>query len=125
MDKIPASDPRAECGIIPGVARYRTVRGSIFLWVSILLVSVLLAFSLVVYDYASTVARERFADALTSLSKSVMANLDAQVAEMNRLSLTLIYSQVFRNLYSRHLALPRSPETVRREDRQARELRRP
>ncbi len=95
------------------VARYRTVRGNIFLWVSILLVSVLLAFSLVVYDYASTVARERFADALTSLSKSVMANLDAHVAEMNRLSLTLIYSQVFRSLYSRHLALPRSPGTVR------------
>jgi two-component system sensor histidine kinase YesM len=74
---------------------------------------VLLAFSLVVYDYASTVARERFADALTSLSKSVMANLDAQVTEMNRLSLTLIYSQVFRNLFSSHLALPRSPTTVR------------
>lgn len=95
------------------VARYRTVRGSIFFWVSILLVCVLLAFSLVVYDYASTVARERFADALTSLSKSVMANLDAQVAEMNRLSLTLIYSQVFRSLYSRHLSLPRSPGSVR------------
>jgi two-component system sensor histidine kinase YesM len=95
------------------VARHRTVRGSIFLWVSILLVCVLLAFSLVVYDYASTVARERFSEALTSLSKSVMANLDAQVAEMNRLSLTLIYSQVFRGQYSRHLALPRSPESVR------------
>jgi two-component system sensor histidine kinase YesM len=73
---------------------------------------VLLAFSLVVYDYASTVAGERFSEALTSLSKSVMANLDAQVSEMNRLSLTLIYSQVFRSLYSKHLALPRSPETV-------------
>jgi two-component system sensor histidine kinase YesM len=95
------------------VTRYRTIRGSIFLWVSILLVCVLLAFSLVVYDYASSVARERFADALTSLSKSVMANLDAQVAEMNRLSLTLIYSQVFRSLYSRHLAFPRSPATMR------------
>jgi two-component system, sensor histidine kinase YesM len=99
--------------IILGVTRYRTVRGSIFLWVSVLLVCVLLAFSIVVYDYASTVARERFADALTSLSKSVMANLDAQVAEMNRLSLTLIYSQVFRSRYSSHLALPRSPATVR------------
>ena len=120
MDKIHRPGARRR-GIILGVARYRTVRGSIFLWVSILLVCVLLAFSLVVYDYASTVARERFADALTSLSKSVMANLDAQVAEMNRLSLTLIYSQVFRSLYSRHLALPRSPETVQREDRQARE----
>ncbi len=100
-------------GIILSVARYRTVRGNIFLWVSILLVCVLLAFSLVVYDYASNVARERFADTLTSLSKSVMANLDAQVAEMNRLSLTLIYSKVFRSLYSQHLALPRSPATVR------------
>jgi two-component system sensor histidine kinase YesM len=100
-------------GIILSVTRYRTIRGSIFLWVSILLVCVLLAFSLVVYDYASTVATERFGDALTSLSKSVMANLDAQVAEMNRLSLTLIYSQLFRTLYSRHLALPRSPKTVR------------
>jgi two-component system sensor histidine kinase YesM len=95
------------------VARYRTVRGNIFLWVSVLLVSVLLAFSLVVYDYASTVEGERFSEALTSLSISVMANLDAQVAEMNRLSLTLIYSQVFRNLYARHLALPRSPATVK------------
>jgi two-component system sensor histidine kinase YesM len=94
------------------VAHYRTVRGNIFLWVSILLVCVLLAFSLVVYDYASTVAGERFSEALTSLSKSVMANLDAQVAEMNRLSLTLIYSQSFRNLYSRHLNLPRSPATI-------------
>ena len=93
--------------------RYRTVRGNIFLWVSTLFVCVLLAFSLVVYDYASSVARERFSDALTSLSQSVVANLDAQVAEMNRLSLTLIYSQVFRNLYSKHLALPRSPSTVR------------
>ena len=73
----------------------------------------LLAFSLVAYDYASTAARERFADALTSLSRSVMSNLEAQVAEMDRLSLTLIYSQVFRNLYARHLALPRSPSTVR------------
>jgi two-component system sensor histidine kinase YesM len=95
------------------VARYRTVRGSIFLWVSALLVCVLLAFSLVVYDYASAVARERFSEALTSLSKSVMANLDSQVAEMNRLSLTLIYSQVFRSLYARHLELPRNPGTVK------------
>lgn len=94
------------------MAHYRTVRGNIFLWVSILLVCVLLAFSLVVYDYASTVAGERFSEALTSLSKSVMANLDAQVAEMNRLSLTLIYSQSFRSLYARHLTLPRSPATV-------------
>ena len=104
---------RAPVWYHPVVARYRTVRGSIFLWVSILLVSVLLAFSLVVYDYASAVAGERFSEALTSLSRSVMANLDAQVGEMNRLSLTLIYSQVFRNLYAIHLALPRSPATVR------------
>ena len=94
------------------MARYRTVRGSIFLWVSLLFVCVLLTFSLVVYDYASAVAGERFSEALTSLSRSVLANLDAQVAEMNRLSLTLIYSQVFRSLYSRHLELPRSPATV-------------
>jgi two-component system sensor histidine kinase YesM len=96
----------------PRVARYRTVRGSIFLSVSMLLACALLAFSLVLYDYASTVARERFADALSSLSKSLMANLDAQVAEMNRLSLTLVYSQVFEELYARHLALPRPPVSV-------------
>lgn len=95
------------------MARYRTVRGNIFLWVSLLLVSVLFGFSLVVYDYTSVVAKERFSDALTSLSRSVMANLDAQVSEMNRLSLTLIYSQVFRTLYAQHLALPRSPASVR------------
>jgi two-component system sensor histidine kinase YesM len=70
---------------------------------------VLIAFSLVVYDYVSTVARERFADALESLSRSILTNLDTQVAQMNRLSLTLIYSRVFQGLYARHLALPRSP----------------
>jgi two-component system sensor histidine kinase YesM len=70
---------------------------------------VLIAFSLVVYDYASTVARERFAEALTSLSRSLLTNLDAQVAEMDRLSLTLIYSQVFQGYFARHLALPRAP----------------
>ena len=91
------------------VSRNRTVRGSIFLSVSLLLVCVLIAVSLVVYDYASAVARERFADALTSLSKSFLTNLDAQVAEMNRISLTLIYSRVFQSLYARHLALPVSP----------------
>ncbi|HET6449757.1 MAG TPA: sensor histidine kinase [Spirochaetia bacterium] len=91
------------------MARSRTVRGSIFLSVSVLLVCTLLAFSLVVYDYVSAVARERFADALTSLSRSLVTNLDAQVAEMDRLSLTLIYSQVFQGLYARHLALPRVP----------------
>ncbi len=94
------------------VSRSRTVRGSIFLSVSLLLACVLIAFSLVVYDYASGVARERFAEALTSLSKSIMTNLDAQVSEMNRLSLTLIYSQVFQGLYARHLALPRSPASA-------------
>jgi len=94
------------------MARYRTVRGNIFLWVSLLLVCVLLTFSLVVYDYASAVTEERFSEALTSLSRSVLANLDAQVAEMNRLSLTLIYSQVFRSLYAKHLSMPRSPATV-------------
>ncbi len=91
--------------------RSRTVRGSIFLSVSILLVCTLVAFSLVVYDYVSGVARERFADALTSLSRSLVTNLDAQVAEMDRLSLTLIYSQVFQGLYARHLAMPRVPAT--------------
>jgi len=94
------------------VSRRRTVRGSVFLAVSLLLVCVLLAFSLVVYDYASGVARERFAEALDTLSRSVMTNLDAQVAEMDRLSLTLIYSQVFQGLFARHLALPRSPVTA-------------
>jgi two-component system sensor histidine kinase YesM len=73
---------------------------------------VLIAFSLVVYDYASGVARDRFAEALNTLSRSVMTNLDAQVAEMNRLSLTLIYSQVFQGLFARHLALPRNPATA-------------
>jgi sensor histidine kinase YesM len=91
------------------VSRRRTVRGSVFLAVSLLLVCVLLAFSLVVYDYASGAARERFAEALDTLSRSVVTNLDAQVAEMNRLSLTLIYSRVFQGLFARHLALPRSP----------------
>lgn len=92
--------------------RYRTIRGSIFLSVSLLLVGVLLVFSLVVYDYASSVARERFSDTLTSLSESVLANLDARVGEMNRLSLNLVYSQVFQDLYMRHLVLPRAPKTV-------------
>lgn len=112
MDKIPGAPFRVPW--YPGrVVRSRTIRANLFLWVSVLLVSLLLAFSWVVYDYGSTVARDRFSDALTSLSRSLVANLDAQVAEMNRLSLTLIYSQVFRDLYSRHLALPRSPSTVR------------
>ena len=92
--------------------RRRTVRGSVFLAVSLLLVCVLIAFSLVVYDYASGVARDRFAEALNTLSRSVMTNLDAQVAEMNRLSLTLIYSRVFQGLFARHLALPRNPATA-------------
>jgi len=94
------------------VVRSRTIRANLFLWVSVLLVSVLLAFFWVVYDYGSSVARDRFSEALTSLSRSVVANIDAQVGEMNRLSLTLIYSQVFRELYAQHLALPRSPSTV-------------
>jgi two-component system sensor histidine kinase YesM len=94
------------------VSRHRTVRGSIFLYVSILLVCTLVAFSLVVYDYVSVVARERFADTLTSLSQSLVTNLDAQVAEMDRLSLTLIYSRVFQGLYARHLALPRAPRSA-------------
>jgi len=111
MDKITRTTGRTSW-YYRGVPRYRTVRGSIFLSVSLLLVSVLLAFSFVVYDYASTVARERFADTLTSLSKSVLANLDSQVGEMNRLSLNLIYSQVFQDLYMRHLALPRMPASV-------------
>jgi two-component system sensor histidine kinase YesM len=91
---------------------YRTIRGSIFLSVSLLLVGVLLVFSLIVYDYASSVARERFAGTLTSLSESVIANLDAQVGEMNRLSLSLVYSQVFQDLYMSHLALPRAPVSM-------------
>ena len=72
----------------------------------------LVGFSLVVYDYASGVARGRFAEALNTLSRSVMTNLDAQVAEMNRLSLTIIYSRVFQSLYARHLALPRAPASA-------------
>lgn len=91
------------------MSRSRTVRSSIFLSVSILLVCVLLSVSLVVYDYASVTARERFANALTSLSKSILTNLDTRLAEMDRLSLTLIYSQVFQSLYARHLALPNTP----------------
>jgi two-component system sensor histidine kinase YesM len=94
------------------VSRHRTVRGSIFISISLLLVGVLLASSLVVYDYASYVARERFSDTLSSLSKSVLANLDSRVGEMNRLSLTLVYSQVFQDLYMRHLGLPRIPGSV-------------
>jgi two-component system sensor histidine kinase YesM len=94
------------------VARYRSVQGSIFLSVSLLLTGVLLAFSLAVYDYVSAVARARFADTLTSLSRSVQANLDAKVQAMDRLSLSLVYSRVFQDLYMRHLALPRQPGTV-------------
>jgi len=93
------------------VLRRRTVRASIFLSVSLLLVCVLLAFSLAVYDYASTIARERFSNALSSLSQSVLANLDARVAEMDRVSLTLIYSQLFQSLYAHHLAFPGSPQS--------------
>jgi two-component system sensor histidine kinase YesM len=111
MDKIPWITTSFLCYHLR-VSRSRTVRGSIFLSVSPLLVCVLIAFSLILYDYASSVARERFADTLTSLSKSMMTNLDAQVSEMNRLSLTLIYSQVFQSLYARHLALPRSPASA-------------
>ena len=106
-----APSPGATC-YHEAVSRYRTVRGSIFLYVSILLVCTLVAFSLVVYDYVSVVARERFADTLTSLSQSLVTNLDAQVAEMERLSLTLIYSRVFQGLYARHLALPRAPRSA-------------
>ncbi len=93
------------------VPHRRTVRGSIFLSVSLLLVCVLLVFSLIVYDFSSSVARERFSDTLTTLSQSLLRNLDAQVSEMDRLSLTLIYSQVFQGLYARHLTLPREPSS--------------
>lgn len=71
-----------------------------------------MAFSLVVYDYAYLTARERFADTLTTLSKSILANLDAKTGEMDRLSLTLVYSRVFQDLYARHLALPLMPSSV-------------
>ena len=111
MDKIPGVTHGLVCYPF-AVLRRRTVRGSIFLYVSLLLVSVLIAFSLVVYDYASAVARERFGDTLTTLSTSLMTNLDAQVSEMDRLSLTLVYSQVFQGLYARHLALPRFPSSA-------------
>ena len=92
--------------------RRSTVRRSIFLAVSLLLICVLIGFSLVVYDYAAGVARERFADALNSLCRSVMTNLEGQVTEMDRLSLTMVYSQVFQGLFSRHLVLPRNPSTA-------------
>ena len=105
------SSPCAACYHVP-VSRHRTVQGSIFLYVSILLVCTLIAFSLVVYDYVSSVARERFADTLTSLSQSLLTNLDTQVAELNRLSLTLIYSQVFQGLYASHMSLPRAPASA-------------
>lgn len=72
----------------------------------------LIAFSLFVYDYASTVARERFSDAMTSLSRSLLANLDARITEMNRLSLTLTYSQLFQTRFASHLSLPMTPFTV-------------
>jgi len=108
MEKIPRRFTGSAC-YHDAVARHRTVRGSIFLSVSVLLACTLIAFSLVVYDYVSGVARQRFAETLTSLSQSLVTNLDAQVAEMDRLSLTLIYSQVFQGLYARHLALPRTP----------------
>jgi two-component system sensor histidine kinase YesM len=91
------------------VTHRRTVRESIFISMSVSLVSVLIAFSLVVYDYASAVARESFADTLTSLCRSMLTNLDGEVSEMDRLSLTLIYSQVFQSLYARHLAFPLAP----------------
>jgi two-component system, sensor histidine kinase YesM len=100
-----------ETWYIARVARYRSVRESIFLSVSLLLTGVLLVFSLFVYDYASAVARERFSETLTSLSRSLVSNLDAQLGEMDRLSLSLIYSRVFQNLYSRHLSLTREPAT--------------
>jgi len=93
------------------VARYRSVRESIFLSVSLLLTGVLLVFSLFVYDYFSGVARERFSETLKSLSRSLVSNLDAQLGEMDRLSLSLIYSRVFQNHYARHLSLPREPAT--------------
>jgi len=110
IDKIPGAPPAAAC-YDRTVSRRRTVQGSIFISVSLLLVGVLLAFSLAVYDYASNIARERFSETLSSLSKSVLANLESQVGEMNRLGLTLVYSQVFQDLYMRHLALPRIPAT--------------
>jgi two-component system, sensor histidine kinase YesM len=71
-----------------------------------------MAFSLVVYDYAYVVARERFADTLTTLTKSLLANLDAKTGEMDRLSLTLVYSRVFQDLYARHLAQPTLPASI-------------
>lgn len=110
MDKIPIPSSPAAC-YDSGMAFRRTVRGSIFLSVALLLVCVLIGFSLIAYDYASAVARDRFAGALSSLSKSVLSNLDSSITEMNRVSLALIYSQVFQNLYARHLALPRAPKT--------------
>ena len=114
MEKIPRPARRRRA-IISSVPRHRTIQGSLFLSVSLLLVCTLIAFSLVVYDYVSRVARERFADTLTALSQSLLTNLDGQVAELNRLSLTLIYSQVFQGLYARHLALPRAPASAGRE----------
>jgi two-component system sensor histidine kinase YesM len=101
-----------ETWYIAHVARYRSVRESIFLSVSLLLTGVLLVFSLFIYDYASAVARERFSETLISLSRSLMSNLDAQIGEMDRLSLSLIYSRVFRGLYAKHQSLPRDPRSV-------------
>jgi sensor histidine kinase YesM len=63
------------------------------------------------YDSASSIAKERFSETLASLSRAVLSNLDSRVGEMNRLSLTVVYSEVFQDLYKRHLELPRSPSS--------------
>ncbi len=72
--------------------RRRTVRASIFLSVSILIVCMLLAFFFVVYDYARGVARDRFVEALNALSGSIMRNIDSCAAEMDRLTIEKLYA---------------------------------
>ncbi len=92
--------------------RQRTVQGSIFLWVSVLVVSVLLVFSFVIYQYASGISQQRFVESLDTLSGSVTTNLNSEVAEMDRLSMTVVYSNLFQNLYAQHLEMPQVPISI-------------
>lgn len=81
----------------------RTIQESLFMYFSLIIISVILIFVFFFYIYTSNILTQRASDSFQKLSYSISAQVDQEIRKMDTVSLNIAYSNLIKGAFANYL----------------------
>jgi two-component system sensor histidine kinase YesM len=83
--------------------RKKTIQKSLFIYFSLIIISVILIFVFFFYLYTSNILTRRASDAFQKLAYSISSQVDQEIRKMDTVSLNIAYSNLIKEYFTRYL----------------------